>query len=139
MKSFSHALWTKCIYKSSGSLSAAWIFRYGKTHCIHKQEKRLTINFSKQPSPLSAHVSWGFGFDLACKASQNSAQVALCVRMRVRARVPACSRLTLMGLNIQTDICCGSRLCLAVSHDISVLNETRDRKQSFCCVPNFFT
>lgn len=103
------------------------IFRYGKTHCIHKQEKGLRINFSKQPSPLSAHVSGGFGFHLAFKASQNSAQVSLCVYVCVLV----CPRLTLMGLNIQIDICCGSKLCLAVSHYITVLNETRDRKQSF--------
>lgn len=50
-----------------------------KTYCLHKQEKRLTINFSKQPSTLSAHLSWGFGFDLPFKASQNSAPVFLCV------------------------------------------------------------
>lgn len=53
--------------------------------------------------------------------------------------VLVCSRLNLMGLNIQIDICCDSKLCLAVSHYISIVNETRDRKQSFCSDPNFLS
>lgn len=112
-------------FKSPGSLSATFL---QKTYCFHKQEKRLRINFSKQPSPLSAHVSWGFGFDLAFKASQNSARDSffVCVCVSVYEWVCVGFRLILLGLNIQIDICCGNKICLAARHYYSVLNETRD-------------
>lgn len=99
-----------------------------KTHCIHKQEKRLRINFSKQSCPLSAHVSWGFGFIWLLKQARTELK-SLCVC----SWMCVCAVLHIAGwLDIQTDVCCGSKLSMATRHYIFVLNQTRDTKQSSC-------
>lgn len=69
----------RCIFKSSGSSSAASLDMEKHIVAIHRKKDSELISLNSLLPCL--HISWGLGFDLAFKASQNSAQDSLCVCM----------------------------------------------------------
>lgn len=135
----SSSVWTLAIYlKSYESLNATCVSSNTKKQFhIHKQEKGLRINFSKQPSPLSAHDSWEFSLIWLLKQARTRLKSCVCVFVCARAFV--WSRLTLIGLNIQIDICCVNQLCLAASHYIFVSWMKPERENIFFSVLPIFS
>ncbi len=128
----------RCIFKSSGSSSATCASLDMEKHIVSINRKKGSELISLNSLLPCLHMSLEDSVLIWLLKQARTQLESLCVCVCLCVFLLVCSRLTLMGLNIQIDICCGSKLHLAVSHYISVLNETRDRKH-FCCAHNFIS